>query len=145
MIFIETIKCLYSECAKVRIFFEEAKKNGIANGRLDRFPSGCCGLTCRVMGPWLLETISQFQYDDYEYVCGYIGKNSHAWLEVKGIIVDITADQFDGVEEKVIVTESKDFHSQFTSITRHKISLSDIEKYPENLLLRKLREKYSIK
>ena len=68
-----------------------------------------------------------------------------SWLEVKGIIVDITADQFDGVEEKVIVTESKDFHSQFTSITRHKISLSDIEKYPENLLLRKLREKYSIK
>lgn len=139
----EVIKYIHLECVKVRAFFEEAQRNMLAEGRLDKFPSGCCGLTCRVLGPWLLENISMFQYDDYEYVCGYIGKNSHAWLEIVGIIVDITADQFDGVCDKVIVNRSPGFHSQFTEVTRHKISLEDIKKYPENLLLRKLKEKYS--
>lgn len=47
------------------------------------------------------------------YVWGMLGEQSHAWLEYDGLIIDITADQFDEVSEPIIVTSDRSWHSQF--------------------------------
>ena len=49
-----------------------------------------------------------------EYVCD-MNKNrqSHAWLEYEGWILDITADQFEDINDKVLVRKDRTWHSQF--------------------------------
>jgi len=42
---------------------------------------------------------------------------THAWIERDGVIVDITADQFDDVEQAVIVTADRTWHDQFKGDT----------------------------
>ena len=79
------------------------------------FPSGSCGDASLLLGKYLEEMgLGQFNY-----VCGQLRRQSHAWLEKDGIIVDITADQFDGVTHEVIVTDNNDFHKQFEEDFRH--------------------------
>jgi hypothetical protein len=75
------------------------------------FPKAACGDTSLVLGQFLHEA----GFVDVEYICGdkyrADGKgDSHAWLRYEGLIVDITADQFPEVEEKVILTRSSEWH-----------------------------------
>jgi hypothetical protein len=77
---------------------------------LKDFPVECCHHGCKLLGIFLFgQGIRQVQ--------NIVGKRpddpngTHLWLEVDGIVVDITAYQFDGVDEKVIVTPSSDWHS----------------------------------
>jgi hypothetical protein len=74
-----------------------------------RFPAGCCGIVSEV----LAEAIRRQFGISGVYVCGTRyddGRhNSHAWLEVDGLIIDITADQFD--RPPVIVTTDRTWHS----------------------------------
>ena len=51
--------------------------------------------------------------------CGQPICQSHAWLEVGGFLIDITADQFCDRHEPVIVTLDRSWHDQFQSQTRH--------------------------
>ncbi|MBZ6072034.1 hypothetical protein [Aeromonas schubertii] len=74
------------------------------------FPAGTCNSISNVLAEHL-------------YTCGVtgvelvIGSNmqlgSHAWLEISGIIVDITADQFPDISASVLVTTDHQWHSQF--------------------------------
>ena len=80
-----------------RCAIEEAQKQGEfeKDFLFSRFPRGCCGDTCILLGQFLL-----MNGIDSWYVCGnYYGANgsfqSHAWLNVGDeLIVDITGDQF---------------------------------------------------
>lgn len=54
------------------------------------FPRGCCGIISELMGD-CLNTVRIGEFFD---VCGMKDGASHAWLEVDGLIVDITDDQF---------------------------------------------------
>lgn len=83
------------------------------------FPAGCCGQACQLLGTYFLANgISGFRC-----VEGSLGKwfspdepptaPSHAWLERDGLIVDITADQYDGIDEAVIVSKTSDWHERF--------------------------------
>lgn len=54
------------------------------------FPRGCCGIISELMGDYL-NTVG---LGEFFYVCGMKDGASHAWLEVDGLIVDITGDQF---------------------------------------------------
>ena len=54
------------------------------------FPRGCCGIISELMGDYL-NTVG---IGEFFYVCGMKDGASHAWLEVDGLIVDITGDQF---------------------------------------------------
>jgi hypothetical protein len=47
------------------------------------------------------------------YVSARRGERTHAWLEKDGVIVDITADQFDDAECPVMVTADDSWHRQF--------------------------------
>lgn len=82
--------------------FRTAIENAKAAGEFEfdfsfsQFPRACCGDTSDLLGQYLLENKIKSTY-----VCGnrYFdnpeeGTQSHAWLLVDGLIVDITGDQF---------------------------------------------------
>jgi len=73
------------------------------------FPRGACGDAADILGRFLNERGE----GPFEYVSGWRGKQSHAWLEGHGLIVDITADQFPDVSDPAIVTTDMSWHSQF--------------------------------
>ena len=86
---------LYDCALKFRQAIEKAKFAGeFTNDRiLFKFPTACCGDASCLLGQYLLDYgISS------KYVCGMYydntGCQSHAWIEVGDIIVDITGDQF---------------------------------------------------
>lgn len=59
-----------------------------------------------------VELLGQYFFDsglgEWQYVSGVMalgdGIQSHAWVEQEGLIVDITADQFDGVAQATLAT-----------------------------------------
>lgn len=62
-------------------------------GHIRDFPDGCCGTISELLGEYL----NSLDLGEFNYVCGEKqGGATHAWLEVYGLIVDITADQFSG-------------------------------------------------
>jgi hypothetical protein len=74
------------------------------------FPRGVCGNASEILGRFLRERMG----DKPTYVCGVrclddTPEASHGWLEINGLIVDITADQFGG--PPVVVTRD---HSRYT-------------------------------
>ena len=81
------------------------------------FPSGTCGDISDILANYLRSR----GIEEIEYVCGTFpdGKN-HAWLEVCGYIVDITADQFPDVSQSVIVTSASPWHEKLTVKKRRK-------------------------
>lgn len=46
-------------------------------------------------------------------------RGSHAWLQLNGVIVDITADQFPDFNAKVIVTTKSDWHESLIVERNH--------------------------
>jgi hypothetical protein len=81
------------------------------------FPIGACGDAVPLLGTYLAEQ----GLGSFTYVLGLRAKegtsrhHSHAWLESDGdgTIIDITADQFPEIDQKVIVTVRSDWHATF--------------------------------
>jgi hypothetical protein len=78
---------------------------------LNNFPRGSCGDASVLLGQYLYDA----GFGIWDYVSGERVDDlwSHAWIEKDGVIVDITADQFDEVDAKVIVTRDHEWHHQF--------------------------------
>jgi hypothetical protein len=76
------------------------------------FPKGVCGAVCFLLGHYLREN----GFSEAEYVNGIrpADGESHAWIEIDGIIVDITGDQFDEIADEVMVTADATWHRQFS-------------------------------
>jgi hypothetical protein len=69
------------------------------------FPRGSCGPVSELLGRYLVDAM----HLDAGYVCAERpGDGSHAWIEVDGIIIDITADQFG--QPPVIVAVHSPWH-----------------------------------
>ena len=79
------------------------------------FPRGSCGDASLLLGKYL----DEMGLGQFDYVCGELGRQSHAWLEKDGVIVDITADQFDDVTAEVIVADNSSFHIRFEEDFKH--------------------------
>lgn len=80
------------------------------------FPCGACSATCDV-----LATVLEGHFGVVPYlVSAEIGEGeewrSHAWLEVEGFTVDITADQFG--REPAIVAKHSSWHQTLTILRR---------------------------
>lgn len=80
------------------------------------FPKGCCGDTSELLSKYLIENGIVA-----EYVNGVHNTQWHAWLEYMGYIIDATADQFQDIGDKVIITTDKQWHSKFKRQTRRYI------------------------
>lgn len=96
----------------------------------ERFPTGSCGDAALLLSRFLREHGAR----DIRYVLGKrrVGDDwgSHAWLTVDGLIVDITADQFEEVEVPVIVAATSAWHTSGWEIDRDGLP-GDYRKYDE--------------
>ncbi|MDY0190692.1 MAG: hypothetical protein RBR22_08165 [Desulfuromonas sp.] len=78
----------------------------------EHFPAGACGDTSLFLGAYLKE----LGCGDFCYMSGDLDECTHAWLEGAGLIIDITADQFNDFPQKVFVAEESKFHGGFKNI-----------------------------
>ncbi len=85
-------------CHRVRSSIEKIKDKTLL---LKSFPQGCC----RDASLILSMILENYGVSDYVYCSKNIKDNSpsHAWLEYKGYILDLTADQFGSTYLSVIV------------------------------------------
>ena len=85
------------------------------------FPRGACGDAVPLLGTYLIEN----GLGDFQYVLGDYGSrkngtwSSHAWLQAGNLVVDITADQFADVSDKVIVSANSDWHAKLNGVNKH--------------------------
>jgi hypothetical protein len=92
----------------------------LLKNKFSSFPKQTCEYTSNLLGRFLAEN----GFADVQYVWGvrwpdaWPKDESHAWLEICDVIVDITADQFPDGPAPVIVTRSHLWHSQFSSPQR---------------------------
>lgn len=88
------------------------------------FPRGACGDASLI----LAEHLRRHGAGDVRYASGVRwrgeDRRSHAWLRVDGYIVDITADQFEEIDDPVIVTTDPAWHATFLE-DEHKPSTGD--------------------
>lgn len=102
-----------------------------------RFPCGCCGDASELLAQYLLEHGIRSTY-----VCGnrYFddpeeGTQSHAWLRVDGLIIDITGDQFcDRIsyynyDQRVYIGPGDAFHDLFYVNKRDIHEFNGIDNY----------------
>ena len=80
------------------------------------FPCGACGDVSLLLGEYLYQNGE----GEFDYVLGYCLDQSHAWLDQGGLIVDITADQFEDQDDSIIITFNHSYHSKFISEFLHK-------------------------
>jgi hypothetical protein len=85
------------------------------------FPNGACGPVTRLLGTFLQEK----DLGASDYICGerWIEQRkstqTHAWLQKKSLIIDITADQFAGeITDPVIITDNSIWHLQFKAYNK---------------------------
>jgi hypothetical protein len=93
---------------------------------MKNFPHGSCGDTSILLGQYLFDQSLGL----WEYTGGQREPDlfSHALVEQGGLIVDITADQFDDVSEPVIVTRDRSWHGQFVfQEPRNQARISDYD------------------
>lgn len=97
----------------------------------ERFPAGSCGDAALLLG----RLLSEHGARDIRYVLGKrrVGDDwgSHAWLTVDGLIVDITADQFEDMDAPVIVAKTSAWHTGGWQIERDGLP-GDYRKYDEH-------------
>lgn len=90
---------------KLVFSFRNAIESAIENNEkgefFRKFPTGQCGNTSDLLAQYLIDN----GIGPITYVCGtYYGYSieencSHAWLNVNGLVVDITCDQFKNYDE----------------------------------------------
>ncbi len=81
---------------------------------ISEFPRGHCGVASDFLAQWMANK----GVTNIEYVCGSRGDQTHGWLEIKGYIIDITADQFIDFNQKVYVETDRSFHDTFENQKR---------------------------
>lgn len=101
-------EALMQLAVEARQVIETAAKTRAHGIGFERFPRAACGATAEVLGRYLRDAYGL----DAQYVCGHKpGHQTHAWVEVDGTIIDITADQF-GMDPVIVSTESS-WHSEW--------------------------------
>lgn len=79
------------------------------------FPRGCCGITSELLGDYL----NTLEMGEFQYVSSARDGASHAWLEVDGLVVDITSDQF-AERPRIYVDRSDTWYQSWEQLSRNK-------------------------
>ena len=104
-----------------RIAIEQTKKHKLPSWFMD-FPRGCCGDTADLLGVYLEDLGMQ----DVRHVWAMHGEVSHAWIEVNGIVVDITSDQFPEFTDSVVVADPSRWHENLTDRKCREVDRSNV-------------------
>lgn len=78
------------------------------------FPRGCCGTMSDMLGEYL----NSLGIGVFLYVRAGRAKASHAWVELDGIVIDITSDQFQG-RPRVYVGEADAWYKKWKVDAKH--------------------------
>jgi hypothetical protein len=97
---------------------------------LQAFPSGACADASLLLAKYLQEKGE----GKAEYVSGNDGNQTHAWLELDSIIIDITADQFNRSIDPVIVSTNSTWHQRFEDRSRRTVSIDDYDAHTSTSL-----------
>jgi hypothetical protein len=97
---------------------------------LKRFPHAACGDTTLLLAEYLDEQ----GYGRAHYICGELGAQTHAWLELCGYVVDITADQFEDYAETRFVAQDMTWHGQFSIAERFTADWRLFDPYTQAML-----------
>lgn len=99
-------------------------------GSLDfkQFPKGCCGNASEMLARYLYKLGYEVEYIGAvrKRSDGKSGTESHGWLECEGIMIDITADQFPGMNCIIVKPKGKKNHLGFKEKNRHQIGSKPI-------------------
>lgn len=93
----------------------------------ERFPLGSCGDAAPILARYLADC----GQSGFELVSAWRGTaqandwRSHAWLERRGLVVDITGDQFPEFSQRVFVGEASPFHRTFAEQERASLAAYD--------------------
>lgn len=109
-----TIDEIKREVRKARAIFEQHHDH-ISKICFGEFPFASCGSSADILAEYLIEKGAQ----NVEYVHGERDGSSHGWLEIEGLIIDITGDQFDDGVEGVYISPNRYFHDQFAPLERN--------------------------
>jgi len=85
------------------------------------FPKGSCGDATDLLGTYLIENgLGNFSYF-YGDVSSKVNNiwSSHAWLQLDELVVDITADQFPEISQKVMVCSKSEWHTTLNGKFSH--------------------------
>jgi hypothetical protein len=101
-------QAVHKKAVRFRSALEEG---GLLLKSLADFPHGACGDTSELLGQYLHDS----GLGDWIHRSGkrWNPDSSHAWLERDGLLLDITADQFEDVSQPVMITKDRTWHSQF--------------------------------
>ncbi|MFY0312911.1 hypothetical protein ACFMBG_23940 [Leisingera sp. D0M16] len=77
--------------------------------QFDDYPNGSCGAASEILAEYLHAS----GFGVFAYVVGRDGVRSHAWLEQGRVIVDVTAGQFEGAPEPIIISTDQSWHERF--------------------------------
>ena len=111
--------CVNSVRDVARRFRAAFEQGSLRLHSLRNFPKGSCGDASEMLGQYLSDSgLGRWSY------CFGIEPDSfatHAWVERNRLIVDITADQFADISERVIVTTDRTWHdTRFPSGSSHR-------------------------
>ncbi|EOE2121996.1 hypothetical protein ACKBNH_004267 [Vibrio vulnificus] len=81
---------------------------------LGKFPKNACGCSSELLAEYLISK----GVSGLVYVHGKRGNVSHGWLELEGLIIDITGDQFEDGVDAVYISQIRDFHDQFSPLSK---------------------------
>lgn len=120
---LKKIKKIEEIVSKFRLAIEHSNKDKLIIS-LHKFPKGSCLDATLLLGTYLRSLgLGEFLYES-----GWRENHSHAWLEKDGLIIDITADQFEDQNIRTIVTYNSAWHSSFK---KDKQGNADITIYKE--------------
>jgi len=107
--------------------------------RLAAFPNETCDVVCRILGLYLFDNgIRGISIMSGRRPDGKPGQ--HHWLDVNGVVVDITADQFG--QPSIIVTGDSPFHDSLGGSTYIFFDDAYYRKLMEHYFSRFTRETY---
>jgi len=101
------------------------------------FPTGSCADASMLLGTYFKDN----GIDGFILIKGKRGEGSsletHYWLEKDDMLIDITADQFEGINEAIVITDTNSsWHGTFAKEIRQEadyrmIAASDVRKHLE--------------
>ncbi len=137
-----------SDIGRIREVLESFQKGDFHTGssffQSSGFPRGCCGDTTELLGLYLKE---EYDKDVLYVVARGLGDNrdqSHAWLSLDGVTVDITADQFNDIGyevESVVISDASPFHELFHSVESYPLNTESLKRSPISVVLDKVRSR----
>jgi hypothetical protein len=103
----------------------EASDLSQAPGFLPHFPEGCCSWTTWMIGHFLKFEMCQPAEEINAERVSPSGTFQHAWLSTDGIIIDITSDEFEDSEARIIFSRDSEWHRSWSIVQVREVQRID--------------------